>query len=52
LDFESAYSKTINQQTATGKQDIFDYWHPCYKINAETVPGQDYIIGRDLEMFG
>lgn len=44
IDFESAYKPTE-------KEDIFQYWHPCYVINEETVETQDTIIGRKLEMY-
>lgn len=33
IDFESAYTQEGEQP----KEDFFNYWHPCYKLNAETV---------------
>ncbi|TNV73832.1 hypothetical protein FGO68_gene5700 [Halteria grandinella] len=44
IDFESAYG------TDKG-EDLFQYWHPCYVINEETVDSQDTILGRKLEMY-
>lgn len=47
IDFESAYPGGIE-----AKEDFYEYMHPCYKINEETVETQDPIIGRTLDMFG
>ena len=44
IDFESAYKQTANETD-------FQYWHPCYVINEETVERQDPILGQDLVMF-
>lgn len=47
LDFETAYPPTEKE-----KENYYQYWHACYKLNAETVSNQDFIIGKDLEMYG
>ena len=36
IDFETAYTNSTG--LAQQKEDFFNYWHPCYKINVETVP--------------
>ena len=46
LDFESAY------QSIETEENYYQYWHACYRLNAETVSNQDFIIGKDLEMYG
>ena len=46
IDFESYYGHKPQPH------ELNEYWHPCFKINEETVPGQDMIIGRDLDMYG
>jgi hypothetical protein len=47
IDFESVYKE--DQDT---KESIFEYWHPCYVVNEETVPQQDSLLGRPLSMYG
>jgi hypothetical protein len=46
IDFESAYGEGKSKG-----DDLFQYWHPCYVINEETVESQDTILGRKLEMY-
>ena len=48
IDFESAY----NGLKANTKDDMYQYWRPCYKINAEKIQAQDNLLGSSLEMFG
>lgn len=46
IDFESIYQGDPSQE------NYFEYWHPCYVINEETVEKQDPILGQDLVMYG
>ena len=39
IDFESIYQGDPTQE------NYFEYWHPCYVINEETVERQDPILG-------
>jgi len=46
IDFESAYTPGAENK------DFNKFMHPCYVINKETVDNQDWIVGRNLFMFG
>ena len=60
LDFDDAYfeAEDLSKQLLPSVQpmepafDYVQYMHPCYKIKEETVSDQDWILGRDLMMFG
>lgn len=49
IAFEDAY---LNQTSLTSREDFFNSWHPCYRLNFETITNQDYMIGHSLEMYG
>lgn len=46
LDFDTAYSSEDK------KENYFQWMHPCYAIKEESVNNQDWVLGRDLIMFG
>ncbi|CDW79494.1 zinc carboxypeptidase family protein [Stylonychia lemnae] len=45
LDFNSAYKHDLNEK------DQYEE-HPCYVLDHEQIENQDWIIGRDLMMYG
>jgi hypothetical protein len=52
LNYKQSFDLDFNNAYLTEEEDYFQYMHPCYKLEEESVGNQDWVLGRDLLMYG